>query len=235
MPTSLRERESWERGRGGGQRKWECPRNDLNAPLGVHIPSRQIMRHWAQNSDNFFHWVATSSFLSLHFYLSIFRCMCERETIWRRSVAQHRGGRGPGWEGKRRWRGGGWAGVQSLKISQTVEHKVGPLQSSSIPSISAIFVAFSIMPEVCLISWWQRQFSSWDIKRHAGSVTAIFPHVCQQGCFLSKANSTCYQNYSWASGSGRLAKGNLGIKLLCVKTTTLLKCPWARRWTIPPY
>lgn len=71
------------------------------------------------------------------------------------------------WEGKKRWRGGGWAGVQSLKISQSAEHRAEPRQSS-IPSISAIFVAFSIMSEVCLISWWQLSFSSWDIKRHTG-------------------------------------------------------------------
>lgn len=54
---------------------------------------------------------------------------------------------------------GGWVGGQmtmwrvgqgvSLKISQTAEHKAWPQQSSSIPSISSIFVAFSIMSE-CL-------------------------------------------------------------------------------------
>lgn len=42
-------------------------------------------------------------------------------------TAQRR--RGVGWEGKKRWRGGGWAGVQSLKISQTAERKAGPQQS----------------------------------------------------------------------------------------------------------
>lgn len=61
---------------------------------------------------------------------------------------------------------GGWVGGQEemtrtrarvgwrakLKISQTDKHKAGPQQASSIPSILAIFVAFSIMSEVCLIS-----------------------------------------------------------------------------------
>ena len=46
----------------------------------------------------------------------------------------------------------GGQGCKSLKISHAAEHKAGPRQSSSIPSISAIFVAFSIMSEVCLIS-----------------------------------------------------------------------------------
>ena len=63
------------------------------------------------------------------------------------------------------------------------------------------------MSEVCLISWWQRRSSSWGIKRHAVSVTAIFPNVCQRGCFTSKAH--WYQSYSWAFGS-QLSEGKSG-------------------------
>lgn len=72
--------------------------NNLNAPLGVHIPRLQIIQHSAQNSDffiqlrNWEHWVATSLFiLSLTQLLSVcplFLCMYKVETIWRRSVAQ---------------------------------------------------------------------------------------------------------------------------------------------------
>lgn len=54
--------------------------------------------------------------------------------------------------------------MKSLKISQTAKHKAGPQQASSIPSISAISVALSIMSEVGLISERQKRRH----KRHAG-------------------------------------------------------------------
>lgn len=102
------------------------------------------------------------------------------------------------WEGKKRWRGGGWAGVQSLKISQSAEHRAEPRQSS-IPSISAIFVAFSIMSEVCLISWWQLSFSSWDIKRHTGPPAP--PAFASSAAFCQKHSQLVIKMYSYIAGS----------------------------------
>lgn len=64
-------------------------------------------------------------------------------------TAERRRGWVGGQEKMTRWRVG-WG--EGLKISQTAEHKAGPQKSGSIPSISAIFVAFSIMSKVCLIS-----------------------------------------------------------------------------------
>lgn len=131
--TGEGEREMGESDEGKEERKkWECPRNDLNAPLGVHIPSRQIMQHSTPKfrPAEFFiqlgdweHWVATV-FISL--------CALSSRMLQERNNMEEIGctagtSQGVGWEGKRRWRGGGgWAGMQSLKISQAAEREAGP-------------------------------------------------------------------------------------------------------------
>lgn len=103
------------------------------------------MQHSAQNLER----VISLSRLGALVCFSSFLCMYEREreTIWRRSVAQQRGDRGLGGRARGDDEVEGGQGCKSLKISQAAEHKAGPQQSSSIPSISAIFVAFSIMSE----------------------------------------------------------------------------------------
>lgn len=153
---------------GGGEENENAPGSDFNAPLSFHVSCWQIGT--TIRPSKFFH---------------------RRETIWRRSDfnSEEEAG-GVGWKGKKGWRGGGCAGVQSLKISQTAEHTAW-LQQPNIPSISAIFVAFSIMSGVCLISWWQRNFSGWGRKRHDNSVSEIIPS--SKAAFYQSRSFAFYQ------------------------------------------
>lgn len=103
------------------------------------MPEEKLLRSWRSHSkpgnhttlipnfetSSFPSWAPgscfhESSFLSLHSFLSVFLCR-----QWQDGEDLETGS---GQEGRGRWWGGGWAGSQSLKISQTAETQGWPTE-----------------------------------------------------------------------------------------------------------
>lgn len=102
--------------------------------------------------------------------------------------------------------------MQSLKISQTAEHKATAVHQHTF-NFSYFCCFFHNVWSLPYKLMTKTVLQLRQKKTHTGSVTTNFPRVCQRGCFLSEAHSACYQNYSWVSGGHRLAMGNLGDQL----------------------
>ena len=107
--------------------------NNLNAPLGVHIPRLQIIQHSARNSGFFIqlrnreHWVTTSLFiLSLTQILSVsalYVFACTRQKQYggdQLHSSEETGGWVRGQEAMRRWRVGCWVKFKNISDCQTL-------------------------------------------------------------------------------------------------------------------
>lgn len=100
--------------------------------------------------------------------------------------------------------------MQSLKISQTAEHKAGPQQTSSIPSISAIFVAFSIMSECLPYKLMTKKVLQLRHKKTHCVCHKDFPLHLPTGLLSVKSVIDFIKNIHGSRGC-RLAKGNLEV------------------------
>lgn len=121
----------WERKKvAGGQKPEACLRINCCA-LGGHIPSLGIMQRWSQISNIFIPQLSTPELLPRAASTSPPSPRCAAFSLcffcrqWQDGENLETGS---GREGRGRWWGGGWAGSQSLKISQTAETQGWPAE-----------------------------------------------------------------------------------------------------------